>query len=291
MHGAGAANAAAAAEFRAAQVQAVAQHPEQWNIRRDGDRARLTVYGQLVCGHVVCRTKLSANRSAIDADDLPMKAIQCFPSGYTRKTSMEPFRIANRVVDPSLNRITMADGSTVQVEPKVMSVLVILSERPGEVVTREELLSRVWNGVFVTDDAVHRTIRELRRLFHDDAEAPRVIETIRKRGYRLIVPVEPAAKGARVGDSPRDWPPGQAPGLARSLAQGQSPDHHGSRSLGNWCSDTVYVLGRRESGTPPSGQLHALHQRSGQRSRPGPLRLREAGLRRTRRRRTRAHLY
>jgi Tol biopolymer transport system component/DNA-binding winged helix-turn-helix (wHTH) protein len=119
---------------------------------------------------------------------------------------MESFRIANRVVDPSLNRITVADGTTVQVEPKVMSVLVVLAERPSEVVTREELLARVWNGVFVTDDALHRTIRELRRLFDDDAEAPRVIETIRKRGYRLIVPVEAAAKGARVGDSPRDWP-------------------------------------------------------------------------------------
>jgi hypothetical protein len=64
----------------------------------------------------------------------------------------------------------------------------------------------VWNGVFVTDDAVHRTIRELRRRFDDDAEAPRVIETIRKRGYRLIAPVEAAAKGARVGDRPGDWP-------------------------------------------------------------------------------------
>src|SRR6187397_252649 len=105
MHGAGAANAAAATKLGSAQVQRVAQHPEQRDIGRDGDRARLTVYGQLVCGHVVCRTKLSTNRSAIDADDLPMEA-------YTRKTSMESFRIADRVVDPSLNRITMADGST-----------------------------------------------------------------------------------------------------------------------------------------------------------------------------------
>jgi len=147
---------------------------------------------------------LSANRSARDADDLPMTALPHFPSGYTRKTSMETFRIADRVVDPSLNRVTTADGSTVQVEPKVMSVLVVLSERPGEVVTRDELLSRVWNGVFVTDDAVHRTIRELRRLFDDDAEAPRVIETIRKRGYRLIAPVEAAAKGAGSGNSIQD---------------------------------------------------------------------------------------
>ena len=103
---------------------------------------------------------------------------------------MESFRIAGHRIDPSLNRVVVPDGATVQVEPKVMSVLVALAERQGEVVTRDELLSRVWPGVHVTDDALHRTIRELRRLFGDDADAPRVIETIRKRGYRLIAAVE-----------------------------------------------------------------------------------------------------
>src|SRR5580765_8315113 len=98
---------------------------------------------------------------------------------------MEAFRIAGRLIDPSLNRVTAADGTTVQVEPKVMSVLVALAERPGEVVTRDQLMSSVWSGVFVSDDALHRTIREIRRLFGDDAERPRIVETIRKRGYRL----------------------------------------------------------------------------------------------------------
>src|SRR5262245_51551402 len=102
---------------------------------------------------------------------------------------MERFRLNGRLVDPSLNRVTTLDGGTVQVEPKIMQVLVTLAERPGEVVTRDDLMARVWNGVFVTDDALHRAIRELRRLFDDNAEAPRVIETIRKRGYRLIAPV------------------------------------------------------------------------------------------------------
>src|SRR6476619_6645131 len=71
-----------------------------------------------------------------------------------------------------------------------MQVLLTLAERPEEVVTREELMSRVWNGVFVSDDALHRAIRELRRLFDDEPESPKVIETIRKRGYRLIAKVE-----------------------------------------------------------------------------------------------------
>ena len=51
-------------------------------------------------------------------------------------------------------------------------------------------MARVWPGVFVTDDVLHRAVRELRRLFDDGTEQPGVIETIRKRGYRLIAPIE-----------------------------------------------------------------------------------------------------
>jgi DNA-binding winged helix-turn-helix (wHTH) protein len=85
----------------------------------------------------------------------------------------------------------------VQVEPKIMQVLVALSERPGDVVTREELMARVWAGVFVTDDVLNRAVRELRRLFDDGTAQPGVIETIRKRGYRLTVPVEQIENGNR----------------------------------------------------------------------------------------------
>jgi Tol biopolymer transport system component/DNA-binding winged helix-turn-helix (wHTH) protein len=99
------------------------------------------------------------------------------------------FRLQGRLVDPSLNRVT-SGGQTVQVEPKIMQVLVALVERPGEVVTREELMARVWPGVFVTDDVLHRAVRELRRLFDDGMEQPGIIETIRKRGYRLVAPIE-----------------------------------------------------------------------------------------------------
>lgn len=99
------------------------------------------------------------------------------------------FTVHGRIVDPSLNRVTHGEH-TVQVEPKIMQVLVALAERPSEVVSRDELMAKVWPGVFVTDDALHRAIRELRRLFDDDSERPAVIETIRKRGYRLIAPVD-----------------------------------------------------------------------------------------------------
>ena len=72
-----------------------------------------------------------------------------------------------------------------------MQVLECLAETPGEVVTRDALVARVWPGVFVTDDVLHRAIRELRRAFGDDTAKPAYVETIRKRGYRLIAPVRP----------------------------------------------------------------------------------------------------
>ena len=68
-----------------------------------------------------------------------------------------------------------------------MSVLLELARSPGEVVTRQQLLDRIWTGVIVTDDAVTRCISELRTAFADDRQAPRYVQTLPKRGYRLLV--------------------------------------------------------------------------------------------------------
>ena len=100
------------------------------------------------------------------------------------------FRLAGHLVQTRLNRIETAD-ETLQVEPKVMQVLVCLAENAGEVISRETLIDRVWEGAFVSDDVLTRCIGELRKIFQDDPAAPRIIETIRKGGYRLIGPVEP----------------------------------------------------------------------------------------------------
>jgi len=95
-------------------------------------------------------------------------------------------------VHPSLNRLARG-GEEVRVEPKVMQVLEVLAESPGQVVTRESLLAHVWPDVFVSEDVLHRAIRELRRVFGDDSNNPPYIETTRKRGYRLIAPIRTAA--------------------------------------------------------------------------------------------------
>ncbi|HVS62240.1 MAG TPA: winged helix-turn-helix domain-containing protein [Thermoanaerobaculia bacterium] len=103
-----------------------------------------------------------------------------------------PFEVAGATVRPELNRVDL-DGGTHVVEPKVMEVLLLLAEEPGEVRTREEILDRVWAQTAVTDDVLTRSVGELRRLLGDDSKQPRVIETIRKRGYRLIAPVRRGA--------------------------------------------------------------------------------------------------
>jgi DNA-binding winged helix-turn-helix (wHTH) protein/tetratricopeptide (TPR) repeat protein len=102
------------------------------------------------------------------------------------------FRIGPWLVQPSLDIITR-EGTAVHLEPKVMEVLVCLPERAGEVVPRTDLLKAIWPTTFVTDDALKRCVLALRRAFDDDANKPNVIETIPKRGYRMIAAVAPVS--------------------------------------------------------------------------------------------------
>jgi len=91
-------------------------------------------------------------------------------------------------VDPALNSVA-GPMATAHLEPKVMEVLVCLAEHAADVVSKEILLRSVWPDTCVTDDVLTRAIFELRRVFGDEARSPRVIQTIPKRGYRLIAPV------------------------------------------------------------------------------------------------------
>ncbi len=79
-----------------------------------------------------------------------------------------------------------------RLEPRVMDLLFLLGERPGVVLTREDILGRLWPGVVVTEDALARAVFKLRKALGDDAKAPRFIETVPKRGYRLVMsPTDP----------------------------------------------------------------------------------------------------
>jgi TolB-like protein/DNA-binding winged helix-turn-helix (wHTH) protein len=70
-----------------------------------------------------------------------------------------------------------------------MDVLVLMVRHAGQVVSREEFIKSVWNGTFVTDEVLSRCVYRLRQALGDDTRKPRFIETVSKRGYRLIAPV------------------------------------------------------------------------------------------------------
>lgn len=103
------------------------------------------------------------------------------------------FQLGAWRVQPQLNRVT-SDQRTIRLEPKVMGVLVCLAHRSGEVVPKEQLVQEVWRDTFVTDDVLIRCVSELRKAFGDNAGKPAIIETIPKRGYRLLIPAVPIAQ-------------------------------------------------------------------------------------------------
>lgn len=105
------------------------------------------------------------------------------------------FEIGRWRVHPRLHRIEdTSSGRVHQIEPKIVAVLVVLVQRAGEVVSRDELLDAVWPGVHVTDRVLTRAISELRKVFEDDSREPAVIETIVKGGYRFVGTVEFASE-------------------------------------------------------------------------------------------------
>jgi adenylate cyclase len=102
-------------------------------------------------------------------------------------------RVGDWIVEPDLNQLS-APGKAVRIEPKAMAVLLHLANRPGRVVSRETLLSDVWPGVVGGDNSLTQVIIKLRKALDDDSDRPTYIQTVTKKGYRLVAPVLPPAE-------------------------------------------------------------------------------------------------
>lgn len=96
----------------------------------------------------------------------------------------------------SANRRFTRGGKEYALEPKVFAVLVQLVMRPGELLTREQLLDAVWGHQYVTPSTLNRVISLARRALSDDADAPKLIQTVHGAGYRYVGPIETAVSGA-----------------------------------------------------------------------------------------------
>ncbi len=146
-------------------------------------------------------------------------------SSGTPGAAVRPLRIGDWVLDAALNELRR-DDAAIRLEPKAIELLAFLAARPAEVVGREALLSAVWPGVVVGDDSLTQAVIKLRRALGDDAQHPRYIETIPKRGYRLIAPVGLAGGVGTVGEVGEvgdRGPPAPGPGVVEVAREDPEP--------------------------------------------------------------------
>jgi TolB-like protein/DNA-binding winged helix-turn-helix (wHTH) protein len=101
--------------------------------------------------------------------------------------------------------------------PRAFDVLVYLIEHRGRVVEKQEMFEQIWKDSFVTDYALAREIKEIRRALGDDAGAPRYIETVHKRGYRFIAELK--ADNGKPAEEVKEELPGAAVATSEPAAR------------------------------------------------------------------------
>jgi pimeloyl-ACP methyl ester carboxylesterase len=125
-----------------------------------------------------------------------------------------------------------------------------MAARPGRLISKRELLANVWPGVYVSDDVLKTTIRDLRRALQDDSHAPRFIETAHRRGYRFIGALDAPAfapAGASAGGPVAPSAP-SAPGAPGAPEDSIHYAHSGDVNIayqvvGSGPRDIVFVMG------------------------------------------------
>jgi DNA-binding winged helix-turn-helix (wHTH) protein len=105
------------------------------------------------------------------------------------------FTLGQWYVEPQLGRLSRG-AEALRIDPRNMQVLQCLVARAGEVVSQAEIEEAVWGQVVVTPNSVYQSIAQLRRALGDDTNPRRYIETIAKKGYRLIATVQPPPRPA-----------------------------------------------------------------------------------------------
>jgi len=107
-------------------------------------------------------------------------------NGLNDVSAQVQIRIGPWMLDPASGELIKGDAQ-IRLAPKTASLLALLAAKPGEVVAREEIETALWPGVTVGEDSLARLVSKLRKALGDDPKAPRFIETLPKRGYRLVV--------------------------------------------------------------------------------------------------------
>jgi DNA-binding winged helix-turn-helix (wHTH) protein/tetratricopeptide (TPR) repeat protein len=142
-------------------------------------------------------SKLGAEHCRTDTTDTVVTGLlqqQRDPSAMTEPSvrlplnEHSPFRVGRWLVDPILKQIS-CDAEVVKIDPRNMRVLLLLASRANEIVTQAEIEESVWAGLVVTPNSVYQSIAQLRRAFRQEGDATPYIETVSRKGYRLIAPL------------------------------------------------------------------------------------------------------
>lgn len=112
-------------------------------------------------------------------------------------------------------------GGPIKLGQKAFRVLLRLVEQPGQLITKDELFSSVWDGTIVSESALTSVIKELRRALQDESKTPRFIESVYGRGYRFVSPVA-VEKSEKPKPAVPARPP-RAPAVPTEVSLGQPP--------------------------------------------------------------------
>lgn len=86
--------------------------------------------------------------------------------------------------------LLMIDGQEQSIEPRLLELLLLFCQQPNQIINRQQILDQLWPGSIVTDNTINKMIANLRKELKDDPKQPQYIQTVPKRGYKLICPVE-----------------------------------------------------------------------------------------------------
>ena len=154
------------------------------------------------------------------------------------------YRFGPFELDAAQGRL-LRSGSRVKLQDLPLRLLVLLVERPGEIVTREQLRQRLWpEDTFVEfDNSLGVAVRKLREALRDSADTPRFVETVPRRGYRFVAPVtvEDATDGENLN---RESGKNLLPSRSSERKPGRASGEIASRSLGGryWIIAALVLL-------------------------------------------------
>ena len=98
---------------------------------------------------------------------------------------MSVIHLGDLIINKNLSSI-IVDKKEVTVEPKLFELLLLFCHNPEKIITRQQILDLIWPDTIVTDNAVNKLVASLRKILKDNPKSPKYIQTVPKRGYRLV---------------------------------------------------------------------------------------------------------